>query len=98
MIKASACFLPLSQNSELSKELGTRHRAAVGVSEITDCVAIIVSEETGAISMAINGEITRNLSAKQLGAELDRIMLSDKPPVETADLKNKIKTWTVKKK
>ncbi len=98
VIKASACFLPLSQNRELSKELGTRHRAAVGVSEITDCVAIVVSEETGTISMAIDGKITRNLTAKRLGEELDKIMMSDKPPVETGEIKNKIKTWTVKKK
>jgi diadenylate cyclase len=98
IIKASACFLPLSQNSELSKELGTRHRAAVGVSEITDCVAIVVSEETGAISMAMDGKIIRNLSAKKLGEELDKIMLSDKPSAEASDIKNKIKTWTVKKK
>ena len=98
VIKASACFLPLSQNSELSKELGTRHRAALGVSEITDCVAIVVSEETGAISMAIDGKITRNLTAKKLGTELDKIMTSDRPSVETGDIKNKIKTWTVKKR
>ena len=98
VIKASACFLPLSQNRELSKELGTRHRAAVGVSEITDCIAIVVSEETGTISMALDGKITRNLSAKRLGEELDKIMLSDKPSADGSDIKNKIKTWTVKKK
>ncbi len=97
IIKASACFLPLSQNNSLSKEMGTRHRAAVGVSEITDCVAIVVSEETGTISVAQNGKISRNLTAKELGERLDEIMLSDKT---VADLgkKRKLKRWTVNKK
>ncbi len=97
IIKASACFLPLSQNNSLSKEMGTRHRAAVGVSEITDCVAIVVSEETGTISIAQNGKITRNLTAKALGEKLDEIMLSDKG---VADLgkKRKLKRWTVNRK
>lgn len=97
IIKASACFLPLSQNNSLSKEMGTRHRAAVGVSEITDCVAIVVSEETGTISVAQNGIILRNLTAKALGEKLDEIMLSDKT---VADLgkKRKLKRWTVNKK
>lgn len=97
IIKASACFLPLSQNNSLSKEMGTRHRAAVGVSEITDCIAIVVSEETGTISIAQNGKITRNLTAKTLGEKLDEIMLSDKG---VADLgkKRKLKRWTVNRK
>lgn len=97
MIKASACFLPLSQNNSLSKEMGTRHRAAVGVSEITDCVAIVVSEETGTISIAQNGIISRNLTPKSLGEKLDEIMLSDKT---VADLgrKRKLRRWTVNKK
>lgn len=97
IIKASACFLPLSQNNSLSKEMGTRHRAAVGVSEITDCIAIVVSEETGTISIAQNGKISRNLTAKALGEKLDEIMLSDKT---VADLgkKRKLKRWTVNRK
>lgn len=97
MIKASACFLPLSHNNTLSKEMGTRHRAAVGVSEVTDCIAIIVSEETGKISFAIDGEITRGLTVKSLQREIEKILDSDKI-VETSDIKEKIKTWTVKKK
>jgi len=97
MIKASACFLPLSHNNTLSKEMGTRHRAAVGVSEVTDCIAIIVSEETGKISFAIDGEITRGLTVKSLRQEIEKILDSDKI-VETSDIKEKIKTWTVKKK
>ncbi len=97
IIKASACFLPLSQSSELSKEMGTRHRAAVGVSEVTDCIAIVVSEETGNISMAKNGKITRNLTSKKLGDEIDKIMQADKTITDT-DIKNKFRIWTVKKK
>lgn len=65
-IKAAACFLPLTDNSGLSKELGTRHRAALGISERSDGLAIIVSEETGAISTAENGSIARYLDTKTL--------------------------------
>lgn len=65
-IKAAACFLPLTDNSGLSKELGTRHRAALGISERSDALALIVSEETGAISIAENGSISRYLDTKTL--------------------------------
>lgn len=65
-IKAAACFLPLTDNSGLSKELGTRHRAALGISERSDGLSIVVSEETGAISIAENGTISRYLDAKTL--------------------------------
>ncbi len=69
-IAAAACFLPLTVNPHLSKELGTRHRAAIGVTEETDAVAIVVSEETGAISFAANGEIERFLDAEGLRLRL----------------------------
>ena len=65
-IKAAACFLPLSQNDSISKDLGTRHRAGIGVSEISDSVVIIVSEETSKISVAIDGTLTRNVSSDTL--------------------------------
>ncbi len=65
-ITAAACFLPLSENSSISKELGTRHRAALGISETTDAVVLIVSEETGVISMAHEGRLTRYLDSKTL--------------------------------
>ena len=97
IVKASACFLPLSQNNGLSKELGTRHRAAVGVSEITDCMAIVVSEETGAVSVAINGTIRRNLSIKQLEKMLNQIKNTDSAVSEIKG-KTKLKKWAVKKK
>ena len=66
MVKAAACFLPLTENINLSKELGTRHRAALGISERSDSLSIIVSEETGAISIAENGTIARHLDSQTL--------------------------------
>ncbi len=65
-IKAAGCFLPLTLNLNLSKELGTRHRAAVGVTEETDAIVVVVSEETGTISVVIGGKITRDLDAQAL--------------------------------
>jgi uncharacterized protein (TIGR00159 family) len=65
-ILAAGCFLPLTLDPHLSKELGTRHRAAIGVTEETDAVAVIVSEETGTISLAFGGKITRDLDGTSL--------------------------------
>ena len=77
-IAAAACFLPLSMNPLLSTQLGTRHRAAIGITEETDAIAVVVSEETGAISLAIGGQIERDLTVDQLrerlGSELRRYM------------------------
>jgi diadenylate cyclase len=69
-IAAAACFLPLTVKPRLSKELGTRHRAAIGVTEETDAVAIIVSEETASISFAHDGEIERFLDPDTLRLRL----------------------------
>ena len=65
-IKAAACFLPLSDSNNISKELGTRHRAGIGVTERSDSLALIVSEENGSISIAENGEISRYLDIETL--------------------------------
>ena len=65
-IVSATCYLPLSDNMELDKELGTRHRAAVGISEVSDSLTIIVSEETGAVSVAVGGEIRRGLDGDEL--------------------------------
>ena len=77
-LAAAACFLPLSMNPVLSTQLGTRHRAAIGITEETDAIAVIVSEETGAISMAVTGKIERDLTVEQLrerlSSELRRYM------------------------
>ncbi|HIU66415.1 MAG TPA: TIGR00159 family protein [Candidatus Caccomorpha excrementavium] len=69
-ITAATCYLPLSDNMGLSKELGTRHRAGVGISEVTDSFTIIVSEETGKVSIAREGQITRNVDGDYLRAKL----------------------------
>lgn len=69
-IVSATCYLPLSDNLMLSKELGTRHRAAVGISEVTDSLTIVVSEETGAVSLAQDGELKRNLTQEELRAQL----------------------------
>ena len=69
-IVAATCYLPLSDNMLLSKDLGTRHRAAVGISEVSDALTIIVSEETGKVSIAIAGEIFRDLDADSLRNKL----------------------------
>lgn len=72
-IVAATCYLPLSDNRELSKELGTRHRAAVGISEATDSFTVVVSEETGRVSVALGGELYRNLDADELRRKLEQI-------------------------
>ena len=65
-VASATCYLPLSDNMNLGKELGTRHRAGVGISEVSDSMTIIVSEETGRISVAVNGGLTRMNDAEQL--------------------------------
>jgi diadenylate cyclase len=70
-IVAATCYLPLSDNVNLSKELGTRHRAGVGISEGTDSFTIIVSEETGAVSVAVGGEIIRDIDSDSLRNKLE---------------------------
>lgn len=72
-IISATCYLPLSDNMELSKELGTRHRAGVGVSEVTDSLTIIVSEETGKVSVAAGGRLIRNIDGDALKAELVKL-------------------------
>ena len=78
IIEAASCFLPISQNSDLAREVGTRHRAAVGITEITDALALIVSEETGAISFAKGGKLVRDLNGEKvrdlLRAALKRVI------------------------
>lgn len=65
-ILAAGCYLPLTENAELSRWLGTRHRAAIGVTEVSDAVSLVVSEERGELSLAINGRLSRNLKESQL--------------------------------
>lgn len=72
-ITAATCYLPLSDNMELSKELGTRHRAGVGISEVTDSLTIIVSEETGNVSIALNGDLIRGVDGEYLKSKLKQL-------------------------
>lgn len=72
-IISATCYLPLSDNMELSKELGTRHRAGVGISEVTDSLTIIVSEESGRVSIALGGELFRNVDADFMREKLQLI-------------------------
>lgn len=76
-IKAAACFLPLTDNPNLSKELGTRHRAALGITEVSDSIAVVVSEESGKISFALNGGLTRNLTSDTLRKALNKNLLDN---------------------
>ena len=79
-IKAAGCILPVSHNLNIPKELGLRHRAALGISQETDALSIIVSEETGGISIAYQGEFYLRLSAE----ELERMLTNEPEPKETA--------------
>ena len=86
-VAAAACFLPLTVNPRLGKELGSRHRAAIGLTEENDSVAIVVSEESGRISVVVDGQIERGLAAGQLKERLRALMLqrpmaSPKPEVQ----------------
>lgn len=77
-IAAAGCFLPLTENRSLDKSLGTRHRAAIGVTEQADCVAVVVSEETGQVSLAVDGVLSRNLSEGALMELLQSLMVPKK--------------------
>jgi len=76
-IVAAACFLPLSSNPEISNRYGTRHRAALGISEETDALAVVVSEETGTISVAFRGRIIEDLDSRGLRNTLHHLMVSE---------------------
>lgn len=80
-IAAAACFLPLSMNPVLSTQMGTRHRAGIGITEETDAIAVIVSEETGAISMAVAGNFERDITVEQLRERLSTLLRRYVPPV-----------------
>ena len=91
-ITAATCYLPLSDNMRLSKDLGTRHRAGVGISEVTDSFTIIVSEETGKVSIARAGQLIRSVDGDYLRAKLMEIQKKTSPDTK------KIKLWRGKKK
>jgi len=79
-VAAAACFLPLSMNPVLSTQMGTRHRAGIGITEETDAIAVIVSEETGSISLAVGGKIERDLTVDQLRDRIGSLLRRYVPP------------------
>lgn len=89
---AAGCILPLTQNNNLKKELGTRHRAAIGMSENSDAVVVVVSEETGIISVAMNGKLQRDFNVVTLRELLSRELLSDFADDDERSIIGRIKT------
>ncbi|HNZ82012.1 MAG TPA: diadenylate cyclase CdaA [Sedimentibacter sp.] len=77
IIKAAGCFLPLTDNNLLSKDIGTRHRAAIGITERSDSIALVVSEETGYISYAVEGRLYRNIQAEEIETILHSIYIEN---------------------
>jgi len=82
-VAAAACFLPLTVSSRFGRDLGSRHRAAVGITEECDAVAVVVSEETGQISLALDGKLERGLEADRLRSRLEALLLYGRPARRT---------------
>ncbi|MBR2878032.1 MAG: diadenylate cyclase CdaA [Clostridia bacterium] len=95
-IAAASCYLPLTNDDSLNKQLGTRHRAAIGISETADCVAIVVSEETGKISLALGGDLTRNLTPDSLAKWLEKLLLpsDEENPDGKSIIKKVARKWS----
>lgn len=91
-IYASGCVLPLTNNNDINKKLGTRHRAGIGLSEVSDALVIIVSEETGIISLAIGGRLTRNYDKEKLKRTLLSIM-HNKESKKVKSVGERVRTW-----
>ena len=97
-VHAAGCFLPLSSNNEIIKELGTRHRAAIGMSENSDAVVLVVSEETGVISVAIDGNLKRGFNQKSLEKYLVSVLVSEEKKNITDRVKGKFRKRSDEKK
>ena len=90
-VVSATCYLPLSDSLELSKDLGTRHRAAVGISEVSDSLTIVVSEETGKVSIAMGGQLYRNVDAEFLRSKLKFLQSSNIEPKRFQLLKRRLR-------
>lgn len=97
-LHAAGCFLPLSQNHDISRDLGTRHRAALGISEVSDALAVVVSEETGIVSVMHNGQMTRELNEDDLTVVLEQYLLPADESAAQANIKALIGRGIKKKK
>lgn len=98
LVYAAGCILPLTDNQQISRELGTRHRAGVGMSENSDALVVIVSEETGTVSMAVGGELKRNYSSEALRVALENGILWDRSRRKDGESKGKSPFWRRKSK
>ena len=87
-VYAAGCILPLTHNTDINSQLGTRHRAAIGMSENSDAVVLVVSEETGIISIVVDGKITRNYNSVTAAAELRRLLVNDSENKKTSTIKS----------
>ncbi len=94
VIKSATCYLPLSHSTSISKDLGTRHRAALGMSEVSDAIIIVVSEETGNVSLCVNGKLTVESDERKLSKDLfDIIYGHEVPSKEKNDVGALIESW-----
>ena len=81
-VYAAGCILPLTKSDKVSLDLGTRHRAAIGISENSDAVVVVVSEETAQVSIAVNGVLTRNYTRETLRSELENLIIPEQESSE----------------
>ncbi len=95
-IKAAGCLLPLSSQNNINRDLGTRHRAALGLSENSDAVIVVISEETGIISIAVNGELMRGFTSDTIKEKLTELLISDSQ-IPAVNVKHLVKNKKNKK-